>query len=89
MLLSVEMLHILHRLPKIEFGIEALPCYDISEVAEVMLAKKILKLIYCPHQCGILKWRYFLADVLISIPFTGNLIVGVEIFAGHCLDPCV
>ena len=37
MLLSLEMLHILQRLPKIEFGIEALPCYDISEVAEVML----------------------------------------------------
>jgi len=36
-----------------------------------------------------LKWRYFLAEVLISIPFTGNMIVGVEIFSGHCLDSCV
>ena len=51
--------------------------------------RQFLKLIYCPHKWGILKWRYFLADVLISIPFIRNLIVGVEIFSGHCLDPCV
>ena len=78
-----------NRLPKFGFGIEELPCYDISEVAEVMLADEDFEADLLSTPMSILKWRYFLAEVLISIPFTGNLIVGVEIFAGHCLDPCV
>ena len=33
-----DVAHFTTRLPKFGFGIEELPCYDISEVAEVMLA---------------------------------------------------
>ena len=66
------MLHILHRPPKIEFGIEALPGYDISEVAEVMLADEDFEADLPSTPMSILKWRYFLAEVLISIPFQGT-----------------
>ena len=33
-----DVAHFTTRLPKFGFGIEELPCYDISEVADAMLA---------------------------------------------------
>ena len=45
--------------------------------------------IYCPQNKIFWRWKYFLAEVLIPIPFTGNWIVGVGIFWFYLWSPFV
>jgi len=62
--------------------------FDVSEVAEVGLAEDHFANPSIFHKMRyILKWGYFLAEVLISIPSKGNWIVAVEKFLVIVLTP--